>query len=62
MQTGRQLRSLFATILLHCNPVEPHHLWLETKENLCDDLRHYLIRRQGILEPTEEQIYDYGLY
>lgn len=29
MQTGTTLRSLFVTILLHCEPTSPEALWLQ---------------------------------
>ena len=61
-QTGQQLCCLFVIILLNCNPVEPHNLWNDYKEKLCDDLSHYLNTRLGIQNPEEEQVYDYGLY
>jgi hypothetical protein len=38
MQTGSQLRSLFAHILLHCQPAEPDVLWQQHREKICDDL------------------------
>ena len=62
MQTGSQLRNLFIIILLHCAPVRPGHLWEQTKMHLCDDLQYQLIHRLHMPEPTEEQVYDYGLY
>ena len=43
IKTGQQLQSLFVMILLHCNPVDPHHLWVDTKGHLCDDLQYQLI-------------------
>ncbi|KIM54693.1 hypothetical protein SCLCIDRAFT_46607, partial [Scleroderma citrinum Foug A] len=54
--------SLFVMILLHCNPVDPHHLWVDTKGHLCDDLQYQLIYHFHMPDPTEDQIYDYGLY
>lgn len=62
MQTGSQLRSLFAHILLHCQPAEPSVLWAQHKDKICDDLQHRLITKHNIAEPTNDQIYDYGLY
>jgi len=61
MQTGRQLRQLFVTILKDCIPSEPMVLWDQFKENICDDLA-YILRNKGFENPTEEQVYDYGLY
>jgi hypothetical protein len=62
MHTGSQLRSLFATILLHCHPTEPAVLWNHHKANICDDLRARLIAHHNILDPTEDQVYSLGLY
>jgi hypothetical protein len=62
MQTGHQLRQLFATILKENWPLsDPVALWNRFKENICDDVRHKLIQK-GFPNPTEDQIYDYGLY
>ncbi|KIL69114.1 hypothetical protein M378DRAFT_70216, partial [Amanita muscaria Koide BX008] len=49
-------------ILLHCNPTDPGLLWERTKQDLCDDLRHRLINHLNLANPTEDDIYDYGLY
>src|SRR6266704_883362 len=63
MQTGRQLRRLFATILLDCAPANPLHLWYDFQDSICDDLRHALQHRHHpIPDPTDEQVYDYGLF
>jgi hypothetical protein len=63
IQTGSQLRSLFATLLLHCHPTTPGDLWHQFKENICDDLAcailHNYHHRQN---PTAEDTFDYGLY
>ena len=61
MQTGHQLHCLFAILLLSCHPVQPHTLWDLNKEKLCDDLHHRLIAI-GHLDPTEEDVFDYGLH
>ena len=61
MQTERQLRQLFVTILKNCIPSEPLVLWDQFKENICDDLAHAL-RNKGFENPTDDQVYDYGLY
>jgi hypothetical protein len=61
MQTGHQLRHLLITILCDCTPAQPEALWERFKEYICDDLKHAL-RRRGILDPTDHQVYDYGLY
>ncbi|KAJ7044442.1 hypothetical protein C8F04DRAFT_895861, partial [Mycena alexandri] len=62
MQTGHQLRQLFATILKENWPLsDPVALWNRFKANICDDVRHKLINK-GFPDPSEDQIYDYGLY
>jgi primosomal protein N' len=61
MQTGSQLRHLFTTILHDCNPTTPLVLWNQFKENICDDLKRRL-QQMGHENPTEEEVYDYGLY
>ncbi|KAJ6466773.1 hypothetical protein C8R45DRAFT_762409, partial [Mycena sanguinolenta] len=62
MQTGYQLRQLFATILKENSPLQdPVALWDQFKANICDDLRHKLLNK-GIPDPSEVQIFDYGLY
>jgi hypothetical protein len=35
---------------------------MEFRINICDDLRHALHSKNIILDPTEEQVFDYGLY
>ena len=63
MQTGSQLRRLFATILLDCAPANPSHLWQDFQDSICDDLKHALQHRcNPILDPSEQQIHDYGLF
>ena len=61
MQPGRQLRHLFAIILIFQHPLDPLDLWETYKDSLCDDLQRTLIR-MNYPNPTEEQVYDYGLY
>ena len=61
MQTGKQLRSLFAVILRDCCPTQPVQLWEKFRNHICDDLK-YALQRLGKQNPTEEEIYDYGLY
>src|SRR6202453_3604020 len=62
MQTGGQLCLLFATILLHCLPAEPAVLWNNHKVKIYDDLRARLINHHYIPEPTDDQVFYYGLY
>lgn len=61
MQTGTRLRQLFATLLLFCNPSEPARLWEDFCAHICDDLAHRL-RRMGFEDPSDGDIYDYGLF
>lgn len=61
MQIGACLRSLFVTILLFCIPYQPDLLWMEFRSSICDDLRRRLLR-EGINNPSEDDIYDYGLF
>jgi hypothetical protein len=62
IQTGSQLRNLFAVILRECNPADPVGLWNRFKDHICDDLAH----RLGVIYPNEdisqERVYDYGLW
>ena len=62
MQMGGQLRRLFVTILCDCFPTHPRALWDDFKSYLCDDLGNYLRHNSHFEEPTQEQIYDCGLY
>src|SRR5271156_695035 len=62
MQTGSALRSLFATILLHCNPSTPAILWEQFKVKICDDLERRLSREHLNDIITTEMVYDYGLH
>jgi len=62
MQVGSSLRSLFALILLHCNPTSPEILWQQFRHHICDDLR---VRLQSIYPNTafeDDDIYMYGLH
>lgn len=61
MQTGSRLRQLFATILVYCEPMRPEALWNEFREHICDDLR-YKLTQSGFPQPTDDDVYDYGLY
>ena len=61
MQKGHQLHSLFVAILLHCHASLPHVLWNSYRAQICDDLKHRLTA-QGHLNPTEDDIFGYGLH
>src|ERR1700748_3642673 len=61
--TGYQLRRLFAMILIQCGPAEPKLLWLSFRENICDDLQRQMPRLfPHCQNPTQEHVYDYGLF
>ncbi|KAG2138317.1 hypothetical protein DEU56DRAFT_715087, partial [Suillus clintonianus] len=64
MQTGNQLRQLFATILNFCSPTNPATLWANFRQHICDDLRHRLMaitnRRDDMI--TDDEVFDFGLY
>lgn len=61
MQTGQCLCSLFATLLLFCDPADPVQLWTDFREHICNDLRHRL-QALHIPNPSEDNIFDYGLF
>jgi hypothetical protein len=62
MQTGRQLRRLFATILLDCNPRNPQSLWDKFWRSITDDCK-YMLEKHGMpsSEITDAHIQSYGL-
>jgi hypothetical protein len=63
MQTGSQLRNLFATILIFGTPTSPHELWDKYKDKICDDLAWKISQMYpNDPDPAPELIYDYGLY
>jgi hypothetical protein len=62
MQTGRQLWQLFATILLFCSPTEPATLWNNFHAHICDDLHHQLMVVTQQDNPTDIEVYNFGLY
>jgi hypothetical protein len=61
MQTGSQLRQLFAMLLVFCQPARPEELWAQYATSICDDLRRRLMR-QSIADPTNDMVLDYGLF
>ena len=61
MQTGVQLRHLFATLLLFCCPTKPEQLWNDFRQHICDDLR-YRLQCTGCQNPQDAEIFDYGLW
>jgi hypothetical protein len=62
MQTSASLSNLFVLILSECHPTHPELLWQQFRPHLCDDLRHRLRQHYDISGPTEEDIYDFGLF
>ena len=62
MQTGYTLRTLFATILFHCNPTSPGILWNQFKHHICDDLLYRLTNIYPNRDFTQDEVYDYGLH
>ncbi|CAG8631414.1 12112_t:CDS:2, partial [Cetraspora pellucida] len=62
LRTGSQLRVLFAIILIQCTPTHPDKLWLHFRINLCDDLRYRLHKNYNIHQPTDDQVFDFGLF
>ena len=62
MQTGTSLRQLFASLLLFCSPTHPNKLWTQFRDFICDDLAHRIRTRYHIDHPSQDQIYDLGLY
>ena len=61
MQTGAQLRNLFATLLLFCCPTKPELLWNNFRQHICDDLR-YRLQCTGRHDPQDVEVFDYGLW
>jgi hypothetical protein len=62
MQLGSSLRSLFAIILLYCNPTSPGILWQQFRHHICDDLRFKLQTIYPDREFTDDEVYTYGLH
>lgn len=56
IQTGSRLRQLFASMLLFCQISSPEKLWVEFRDNICDDL---FVR---IPNSTTDRVYDFGLF
>jgi hypothetical protein len=62
IQTGHQLRQLFATILLNNSPLNPNDLLHKYMHNLSDDCRYRLQTSFSIDFPTQEQIKSLALH
>lgn len=53
-QTGVQLRNLFATILLYCEPISPFDLWQKFSNELSEDIL-YLLENNNIGNQEERK-------
>ena len=62
MAVGHQMRNLFVTILKECNPTDLRALWNTFWHNICDNLKCHPVFCDRDEEPSEKEIYDYGLY
>ena len=62
MATSWQLHNLFVTILCENAPSDPLTLWIQFCVKICDDLHHALHNNNIHCDPTEEHVFDYGLY
>ena len=51
IQSGKQLRHLFASILLFCQPVSPELLWNNHRISLCEDICY---QYHAILQPQND--------
>jgi hypothetical protein len=61
LQTGRQLRHLFAMILLECTPTSPLQLWSAHAHNLSDDCE-WRLKQKHVANPTDEQVLSLALH
>jgi hypothetical protein len=62
MAFSYQLCLLSVTILCECNPSSSGVLWDQHKALICDDLHHTLHTCSIHVNPTEEDVFDDGLY
>jgi hypothetical protein len=62
IQTGSQLRHLFAMILINNSPANPLALFNAHLQNLSDDCQYKLQNQFHILDPSQSQITDLALY
>lgn len=56
IQNGTSLRYLFASMLLFCQLSTPENLWVQFRDDLCDDLSF------RVPNPTVDRVHDYGLF
>ncbi|KAG1764998.1 hypothetical protein EDD22DRAFT_733065, partial [Suillus occidentalis] len=57
-----QLRHLYATILLFYTLPMPATLWNDFHAHICDDLCHQLRVFKYQDNPTDDEVYNFGLY
>ncbi|CAG8766517.1 10439_t:CDS:1, partial [Acaulospora morrowiae] len=62
LHSGSQLRALFIIILTQYTSAYPKELWLYFRINICDNLQYRLCKKHTIDKPTDEQIFDFGLF
>ena len=64
-QMPKQMRLLFATICIHCNPIDSNGLWQEHKEAMCEDFIHQGDRidvaEQKALQDIESTLQQFGM-
>ena len=61
IQTGKQLRHLFAIILLECTPANPVDLWNTHAQHLSDDCM-WRLQQHHVSNPTNEQVLSLALH
>ena len=61
MATGQQLRQLFVTILIDCQPCNSHKLWESHWKTITDDCAFILCKRGLLTTIIPEHIKSYGL-
>ena len=62
IQTGSQLRNLFAMILINNSPADPLSLFMAHLPNLSDDCRYKLQHQFNIANPSDNQVTSLALY
>ena len=64
-QMPKQLRLLFATICIYCNPTDPNELWVDFKEAMCEDFIYQGDRvdvaEQKALQDIESTLQQFGM-
>jgi len=53
---------LFVTILTFCIPNQQENLWEQFPHHLCDNLKHQLQVQHHLDNPSEHEVYNYGLF